>query len=143
MSSFWASDIETEIFTIVKIRALNQLRERYTDSFSDLNFTMDNTQNIKPIFPMIYLHFQPSSEIGQDLDGTTINGIKCTVDCEITVNEEDGMSFARFISGVMVGEFKKLRFRVNSLPEFKGDSPDTKRQIFRATRIIGASDTLA
>ena len=57
--------------------------------------------------------------------------------------EEDGMSFARFISGVMVGEFKKLRFRVNSLPEFKGDSPDTKRQIFRATRIIGASDTLA
>lgn len=141
MSATWVLDIETAIFATVKTRALPLLKERYENILAT-NFTMDNVVSSDAEFPNIYIHFLPSIEVGGDLDGTTINGIRTTVQCEITTTAEDGLNGARYIASVMLEQFKKLKFSCNSLPEFNGNTADTKRMVFRATRIIGANDTI-
>lgn len=137
MSNTWVLDVEPNVFAIVKYGALKELTD-----FPSTFFTMDSINNSESVFPTVYIHFLQGVEIGQTLEGQDINGMNATVDVQITVSKEQGSSVARRVTDVVMEQFKQLGFSIYSLPEFNGNTNDTKRMVFRARRIIGANDTL-
>lgn len=134
----WAIDVETVVFATVKKRAQAILNSKYPNAF----WTMDNVVNAEPTFPTIYM-FMTSNEIGNDLEGEDINGISAMFQVEITVDKKQGIREGRLIAGVVMNEFKRLHFIVNQMPEFDGNTNDTKRLIFRCRRNIGQADILS
>ena len=82
------------------------------------------------------------NELGGDLNGQDINGVMCMVQVDITCTKEQGSQDARFVSGVVMNEFKKLRFFINEVPQFNDNTNDLIRLIFRARRVIGQSDII-
>lgn len=134
----WALEIESTIYTIIKTKA----RARLVEEYPTINFTNDNVVSDTAVFPTVYIHFLPSMEIGQDIDNVDVNAIRATAQIEITVgNAQNSLTDARKVVSVVLEEFKALRFNITAMPEFNGNTTDTKRMIFRASRVIGSQDT--
>lgn len=139
MSSMWACDVETEIYSIVKARATANLITEYPN----INFTMKAKVEDDAIFPTVYIHFLPSLEVGQDIENTQINAIRATAQVEITVGgNQNDMTDARKVAYTVLDEFKRLRFNITSMPEFRDSTNDTQRIIYRASRVIGSNDKI-
>lgn len=134
----WIFDTETSIFARLKNEVIATLKSTYPDIF----FTMEEQISSSTRFPTVYIHFLGGTEQGGDLEGTTINAINCTVQFEVVVSNAQGMSGARKVTNEIVKQLKKMRFAINSLPEFQNINTDTKRMVGRARRIIGQGDVL-
>lgn len=132
----WIIDIPTEIFMLVKTRAQAQLNNLFPNAL----WTMDDSLTIEPIFPTIFMSFE-CSEVGMDLNAQDINGINCVAQVDITVTKEQGIENARYISSIVVAEFKKLGFEITEAPMFR-NTVDLKSMIFVARRIIGQADII-
>lgn len=133
----WVMDLPQVITTIISTRGQAILRNKYPKAL----WTTEDVKNSNPTFPTILLSFD-LAEVGNDLNGIDINGVMCTVDVNITVTKSQGIRDARWISGVAMNEFKKLRFVVNEMPRFDDNTNDLIRLIFRARRIIGQADMI-
>ena len=133
----WAMEVPQTITTIVKTRG----QARINDKFPNAYWTEEDRQNVNSIFPTIFLAYT-MSEIGGDLEAQDINAIMLRAEVNVTVTKEQGVQNARFISGVVMDEFKRLRFIVQEFPQFKDNTSDLIRLIFRARRVIGQSDII-
>ena len=73
------------------------------------------------------------------LDGQDINGVLETIQVDVTTNTDP--SDAREVMSVVADIFKKMRFKVNQMPEL-----DFGEEVYRSTarfqRVVGANDTL-
>lgn len=133
----WAFDLPDKIFTIVKTRGQSVLNTNYPNT----HWTMDSFENIEPVFPSILFVFD-ESERGQDLIGEDINGVMINALVDITVTKEQTINTARYVSGVVVNEMKKLGFYIDELPFQNESTNDLIRYTFRCQRIVGQADTL-
>lgn len=139
MSAIWVSDTELKINTIVVKRA----KDRLISQFPKIYFTMDSETETDPTFPTVYIHFLPSNEIGQTLDGYDVNGFTCGVQVDVVVTKEQGQTSARKVIYEVLEQFKKLSFEVNMMPEFiSTGGTDIKKITARCRRKIGASDII-
>lgn len=134
----WVLNIEPDIFTIIKKRVTTRLRE----SFPDMNFTMQDEEVMETKFPTVYIHFLPSIEVGGDTEGTSINGIICTVQYTVILSAKQGMTAARKVAASVIDAFKELRFSSVSTAEISNKNLDTVRMVGRMRRTIGKGDIL-
>ena len=133
----WAIDIPEKVFTIAQTRGQAVLNEKFPKAF----WTTDDMYNSDPVFPTIMFTFV-CSEAGADLMGTDINAVFCMVQIDVTVTKDQGINNARYVSGVVLNEMKKLLFTVDEMPQFNDNTNDLIRLTFRCKRMIGQADTL-
>lgn len=136
----WAIELPTQIFTLVKTRVQKKINAA-TTKYPNIFWTMDGSINKTPVFPTIYVVFD-CYETGNDLNNRDINAIDCTAQVDITVSKEQGLSGARYIAGMVMEEFKELGFTIRETPNFNDGTLDTKRMVFRASRVIGQADVI-
>lgn len=133
----WAFDLPDKIFTIAKTRGQSVLEEQ----FPDASWTMDDSENKEPTFPTI-LFTITTAERGSDLMGEDINGLMVDVQVDVTVLKEQTINTAKYVSGVVANEMKRLKFYIDELPFQNETTNDLIRYTFRCQRIVGQSDTL-
>jgi len=134
----WVTNKQNEIYTYLKYRALVALQTKYPNLF----FTQDDSPNESPKFPCVYVHFLSPIETGRDLDNDSVNAVVCTLQVDVTVPEQMGMSAATEVSDNVVENLKRMRFSITAFPEFSNLNTNTKRKILRAERTIGVDDIL-
>ena len=137
IDNMWAFDIPEKIFTIVSTRGQEVLKDNYPDT----KWSMDDKSYSTATFPTVLFTFT-STEMGNDLMGQDINAIYCSVQIDVTVTKEQGINVARYVSGVVANEMKRLSFSINEMPQFNDNTDDLIRLIFRCRRVIGQADTL-
>lgn len=131
----WAFELENLIYSKVKASATKVLKTK----FPKIYFTTSNMNKGEPIYPTVYIHELPGTEMGADLNGQDINAVMETIQVEVIsdTSQED----VSYITKVIAGIFKKMRFQVLSMPEFDNGST-YYRKIMRCRRVIGNADTL-
>lgn len=134
----WVFDFENRIYTIVKTRTKKALPQ-----YKDLNFTQDPTpDDTTPHFPTIYIHYLPSTERGETLDGLNINAINSTVQIEVTASKTQGQTVARQVMWEVIEQFKALRYTLFYTPEVIATTNDTNLCVCRMRRIVAQCDTV-
>lgn len=133
-NNMWAMDFETTIFTMFSFF----LRKHFSEKYTDMNITQDEEQDGNPIFPTILLRQMPMSETGKDIEGTSINAIRTTMQVNITYKGKK--QNLKELTSYSVLFFKKYGFEISNV--FYSVSNDIRASTFRAKRIVGASDIL-
>lgn len=136
MSSKWINERENGIYSRVKSKVKVAIGTKYPD----LNFTMDDSENIKPKFPSVYMYFD-AIERGQTLDGGTINAVYMNVRTQVSVTKAQGNDVAREVNAYVCDELKKLGFYVSGSP-IPTTSGDTKIISQDYGRVIGYNDPI-
>lgn len=136
--SDWVFNIESKIYTIVKTRLTNALK----DVYPKLLITQQQRLNDDTQLPVIYIKMLDSPEIGADLDGATVNAMLVTFETHITVSKDSGLSGLRKISASVLENFKKLRFQMTTRGEITRETSDTYTTISRYNRVIGAEEEI-
>lgn len=134
----WVFNIESKIYTIVKTRLTNALK----DIYPKLLITQQQRLNDDTQLPVIYIKMLDSPEIGADLDGSTVNAMLVTFETHITVSKDSGLSGLRKISASVLENFKKLRFQMATRGEITRETSDTYTTISRYNRVIGAEEEI-
>lgn len=134
----WVFNIESKIYTIVKTRLTNTLK----DVYPKLLITQQQRLNDDTQLPVIYIKMLDSPEIGADLDGSTVNAMLVTFETHITVSKDSGLSGLRKISASVLENFKKLRFQMATRGEITRETSDTYTTISRYNRVIGAEEEI-
>ena len=138
MSTIWISDAQELIYTIAKTRAKNNL----IATFPDILFTRDSESQTSTHFPTVFIHFLPYAELNPDLDGSDVNGFICGLQLDVITSKAQGRKAAGRIMYEVIDQFKRLRFRLLSSPEFLVTGNDTKRIVARLQRNLGSGDIL-
>ena len=105
----------------------------------DENFSTVGSSDTSAVFPFVYIQLLPSTEQGQDLEGTTINAGLFTFQIEVTDNQSQAR--AKDVMSEVKRIMKSMRFTVQPTPDIQ-DTKDTHRAIMRCSRRIGSSDIL-
>ena len=82
MDNAWAIELGPTIYSIVKAKATEQLKDKYPT----LNVTDKGESDQPAVFPTVYIHELPGMELGQDLEGQTINAVRETIQVDVTSN---------------------------------------------------------
>ena len=128
-------DIETIVYSRVKAILTSKLKTKYPN----ISFTTSDKVKGTPKFPNVYVHMLGSQEIGEDLEGNTINGVLATFQIETTDNEKQ--TIAKEVMNEIVYAMKGMRFTVNSMPEIQNTN-SAYRCVARFERVIGNLDIL-
>ena len=131
----WAYDLGKQIYSLIRVN----VQQRLSSLYNNLNITNKSKSVGTPQLPTIYIHELPGAEVGQDLEGTSINGVMITFQADVTTNEDEAE--IRKIMGVVADEFKKMHFQTVSLLDID-DSGDVIRGIARFRRIKGNAESL-
>lgn len=131
----WAVDLDSIIFTRIK----NGLTSAFGKKYTDMYITNSDRTLTTAKFPTIYIHPMSNVELGNTLDGNSINGVMYTIQCEVTVTESQ--SQAKTIMAEILNIVKAMYFEVIAMPEVTS-TDDTYRAVARFRRAVGASDTL-
>ena len=127
-------DIESIVFSRIKYSFSENIKKKYPD----LIFTTDEQVARRAKFPTVFIHMLPSAEIGQDLEGSSINGVDAVFQIQVSDNENSrGKEIITEIAKIM----KKMRFSISQMP-YSFINGDTYYYVFRARRTIGTGDTL-
>lgn len=134
VSDVWFMEIESTILTYLQ----HVLVDVADAPFPDLQCTTTN-QNISDIdiFPTLYVHLLPPTEVGNDLYNVDIPAINATF--ELQVFSDKSEIHCRKIITKCIQEMKKLHFNVPMFP----DPQSNNRKYFaiaRFNRIIASGD---
>ena len=133
----WTDRISSIVFTRIKNEFSNSLKTKYKMTSS--NFSTVGSSDTPAVFPFVYVQLLPSTEQGQDLEGTTINAGLFTFQIEVTDNQSQ--TRAKDVMSEIKRIMKSMRFTVQPTPDIQ-DTKDTHRAIMRCNRRIGSSDIL-
>lgn len=136
----WAFEIESEIFTTVKAKAMPILQEQFPDTDFSESFTNVKGSLDKAVFPTIYIHELPGVQKGQTLDAVGIDAVLESFQVDVITNTSQGD--AKKILGIVMNVFVSLCFSVTAMPEFNNESEKKFRCTGRTRRLFGASDSL-
>lgn len=128
-------DIETIVYSRIKSILTSKLKTKY----QDISFTTSDKVIGKPRFPNVYVHMIDSSEIGQDLEGKTINGVSASFQIEVSDNENQFTT--KEVMKDVVSVMKDMRFSATLMPIFS-NVDNAYRCIARFERTIGALDKI-
>lgn len=134
MSSIWVNDRIESIYTRVKDSVMTSLYTKYPD----LNFTQDDSENVNPKFPTVYMFFDVS-ERGQTLDGGVMNAVYMTVQTQVKVTNEQGNDVAIEVNAYVRDALKSMFFIASGSP-IPTTSGDVKVINSNYARLIGYND---
>lgn len=131
----WTVDLDSIIFTRIK----SGLTKTFGTEYKNMYITNSDKTLTTAKFPTIYIHPMSNVELGNTLDGTSINGVMYTIQCEVTVTESQ--SQAKTIMAELLNIVKAMRFEIIAMPEVTS-TDDTYRAVARFRRAIGANNTI-
>lgn len=131
------ADDNTWFLQIEKI-VTSKMRSALAEKYPSINVTNIGTTSAKPVFPTVYIHALGGSELGQTLDGKSVNGYRSTIQIEVSSLSR---SECLEVTEKVVSVAKTMRFEVYDGPEIEDES-QKHRNIVRIRRTIGASDSL-
>lgn len=115
------------------------MSELYT-KYNDLNFTMDDSEDVDPKFPTVYMYFD-ALERGMTLDGGAINAVYMTVRTQVKVTSAQGNDVAIEVNTVLRDAMKTMRFVASGSP-IPTTSGDIKVINSNYGRVLGYNDPL-
>lgn len=127
-----------DILDIVVSRIINKYPDTLKEKYPNTNFTTSDRVPQNPQFPTVYVHELASNELGQDLDGTTINAIRSTIRIEVTDNES--MENVTEVMNNVLSTMKSMRY-IAVMPEFQNDN-SVYRKVATFRRVVGMNDIL-
>lgn len=127
--------LESMILTRVKAEFNKTIKNKYPN----LNFTTEPDNDSLPQFPTVYIHLLPSEEIGQTLDGTSINGIRANFQIDVMDNKDK--TRAKEVMAEVKRIMKTMRFSFNEMP-YHEKRNEIYYSLARASRVIGSGDIL-
>ena len=134
----WIVDRQTTIYSRVKAILTSKLKKKY-DSFL---ITEDNATPTKAVFPTVYITFVGLNEMGQTLDGMTINAINITAEVHVKTSKAQGMMDNREIAWDVVEAFKSIGFTA-TMPNIPTSNLDgVYESVSRFSRVIGQGDVI-
>lgn len=136
MSSIWINERIESIYTRVKSKVMTSLYSTYPD----LNFTMDDSENVDPKFPTVYMYFDVT-ERGQTLDGGAINAVYMTVQTQVKATQEQGNDVAIEVNTAVRDAMKDLLFIASGSP-IPTTSGDVKVINSNYGRVLGQADSI-
>lgn len=135
MDNAWAIELGPTIYSIVKAKATEQLKDKYPT----LNVTDKGESDQPAVFPTVYIHELPGMELGQDLEGQTINAVRETIQVDVTSNKNH--SECKKIMSKITDIYKQMRFSVTGTPQYDVNG-GTYICNMRFSRVFGAGDTI-
>lgn len=132
----WIEERINQIYTRVKSETVSEYKTKYPD----INFTQDDSENAKAVFPCIYMYFDIVERMST-LDGGTINGVYMTIRTKVSVTKSQGNNVAREVHSKVREELKHLGFIVSGSP-IPTVSGDIKVINANYGRVIGCDDPL-
>lgn len=135
--SEWVMLIPLMVFTKIKQDLSQEVKDAY--NMSDKNFSTTGT-NTEAVFPFVYLSGLPSSEVGQDLTGNTLNGGRIAFQVDVT--DSQSQTRARKVMTDIMRIMKEMGFEVNAIPNFQTTPDNTHRMTARFRRVFGANDII-
>lgn len=137
MDNHWAFDLENDIYTTIKTRALKKLKDRYPNIF----FTQtDLPKDATVKYPTVYLReLGGSPEQGRTFEGKDINGVWFTMQCDVTTNKSK--KEARAVNEEVALLFKDIGFAIVAFPESSTVGNNYVSSL-RVRRMFGNSDTM-
>lgn len=132
MGSDWIMLILSKVFTKIKREFSQKTKDNY--NMTDLNFSTVGSNDTPAVFPFVFVQLLPATEIGRDLEGTSINGGLFTFQVDVTDNESQGN--ARKVMTEVVRIMKKMGFEIISMPNFESTRDKTHRMTARFRRAI-------
>lgn len=101
---------------------------------------MDDSENIDPKFPTVYMYFDVT-ERGQTLDGGAINAVYMTVQTQVKVTSKQGNDVAIEVNVAVRDAMKDLLFVASGSP-IPTTSGDVKVINSNYGRVLGANDLI-
>lgn len=138
MSADWISRIPLVVNTRIKSEFSEVIKNKYNMTNVD-NFSTKDSSATPPVFPFIYINILPGAEVGQDLEGTEINGGIFAF--QIVVYDNISESRAREVMSEVIRIMKSMHFLCNQFP-VPSTSSGVHRSTARFKRTIGANDIL-
>ena len=156
MDNHWAFDLENDIYTTIKTRALKKLKDRYpnifftqTDLPKDAAEESDHfllalvfwhiSKDATVKYPTVYLReLGGSPEQGRTLEGKDINGVWFTMQCDVTTNKSK--KEARAVNEEVALLFKDIGFAIVAFPE-SSTVGNNYVSGMRVRRMFGSKDT--
>lgn len=133
----WIMLIPSVVFTRIKAGLSEDIKTKY--GMTDDNFSAVDENNKKAVFPFVYVHLLPATEVGADLSGDHINAGMFTF--QIDVYDNRSQNRAKEVASDILSIMKSMRFNISSMPEFTVSS-GVHRCTMRARRVIGSGDVL-
>lgn len=130
----WAFDLETNVFSTIKKKALAILE----DNYPDISITADEESNDTPVFPTVLIQAVEPTETNSDLEADRINTVDFTAQVTVTTNRS--RSEALQVSNVIADLYKKRLFKIKPMPFVRKGNLWTAT--FRAKRKFGWNDIL-
>lgn len=136
MDNSWAFDLETKIFSIIKLKTESKLKEKYPDIFYT---NTDSPKDVITHFPTVYIHELPGSERSKTTEGDSVESVMYSMQIEVTSkrSQKETKVVLSHISEVL----KSMGFSISSFPEANNGSM-YYRSVMRASRLIGRSETM-
>lgn len=131
----WTNDIESIIYTRIKIALNEKLKTKY----NDLSFTNTDIVPQNPKFPTVYIHELNGYEKANDLENEEIHAVESSFQIEVTDNVSQAR--AKEVMNEVVKVMKKMKFSGTNMPEFQ-NIDGYFRNVFRCRRTIGKDDVL-
>ena len=130
-SKTWFGFLESTIFS----RVSNGLITAYGDS---LNCTMDEINGLPSEFPTMELRELEPLEIGQDLENTSVNAVRETIQIRLFAQDKESLKKLCRLATV---QMKDLKFNVTSMFFVQQLNSDVYFAAARFRRVVGAGDT--
>lgn len=131
----WTSTVLYSVFTRIKAEVLKSFSGKYTD----ITVTTSSINATETKFPTVYVKKMQGAELGQTLDGTTINAIQSTIQVDVTDNVSEAR--AQEVADKVCEVMKGMRYQVVGEP-FPDSSLGVYRVVARYSRVIGYNDIL-
>lgn len=127
------SQMESIVTTQLKVR----VPKLTSNKFPNMSFTNEVSDQV-PSFPNVYVQELEPTELGMDLENTSIHAIRDTI--QIIVSTNTNKADARTVANACVSALKCLRYTVFMMPIYQKDN-NVHKFVVRARRVIGSGDT--
>lgn len=131
----WAYNLERTIFSIVKARAENSLKNKYPK----IRFTNEEEADGNAIFPTVLIQSVQPLEKVADLEKINIDTVFYTTQVTITTNKS--RNEALNIAYEIADKFKQMAFTLNPMPFVRKENK-VYTATFRASRTFDWNDII-
>ena len=131
----WAYNLEGTIFSIVKARAENSLKNKYPK----IRFTNEEEADGNAIFPTVLIQSVQPLEKVADLEKINIDTVLYTTQVTITTNKS--RNEALNIAYEIADKFKQMAFTLNPMPFVRKENK-VYTATFRASRTFDWNDII-
>lgn len=131
----WAYNLERTIFSIVKARAENSLKNKYPK----IRFTNEEEADGNAVFPTVLIQSVQPLEKATDLEKINIDTVLYTTQITITTNKS--RNEALNIAYEIAEKFKRMAFTLNPMPFVRKENK-VYTATFRASRTFDWNDII-